>query len=158
MNQSTNKILIAAVVILLITNIALLSLFLLNRPEGRKTERKSALSNYLKNDIGFTNAQMVELDTIKNQHRREVKQMFDVMKNLKEENFRHIGQEGFSDSAIGVAATFSANQQKQLELLMLNHLKTIRNICTPQQRAKFDTGFYRVMQRPRSGDDKPRND
>lgn len=150
--QPRNKVLIILIGILLAANIILLSLFLLEKPE-KKPERRSQMGLYLTKEIGFSGQQMVQFDTIKAQHRRQVKLLFDSMRIRKEAAFRSIGANKFSDSSILNAATYSAAQQQQLELMMLKHIRDIREICTPAQRLQFDTGFYKVMTRNR-GDDK----
>lgn len=147
--QSNRKGLIIAMGVLLIANIILLAFFLFNNGEVKKPERKSPLSAYLQNEVGFSDAQMARFDSIKADHRNQVKALFDNMKNSKEQAFKTLGANGFSDSAIDAAATSSAIQQKALEINMLKHLRTIRDLCTEQQKAKFDTGFYKAMNRPK---------
>jgi flagellar basal body-associated protein FliL len=145
--NSKSKIIILMIGILLIANIILLSFFLLNKPENKRGERKSPMTNYLQNEIGFSKDQMAAFDSIKSNHKNEAKALFDKMRNNKVAAFKELATKQFSDSAIIDAATFSAMQQQQLEVNMLKHLRDIRNICTPLQREKFDTGFYRIMNR-----------
>ncbi|MEO5944876.1 MAG: Spy/CpxP family protein refolding chaperone [Ferruginibacter sp.] len=150
MNKETNrKGIMVAMGILLIANIILLAFFLFNSSGSKKPDRKSPMTTYLQNEIGFTKEQMTEFDSVKADHRNQVKDLFDKMRVNKEEIFKELGSKGFSDSAITDAATYSAMQQKELELSMLKHLKIIRDICTPEQKAKFDTGFYKIMSRGR---------
>lgn len=145
--QSKSKTLIIIIGILLLANIILLSVFLINKPDGKRQEHKSQMNAFLQNEIGFNDEQMAEFETIKTAHRGQVKDMFDKMRSNKEQAFKELGTRSFSDSAIINAATYSAMQQKELEIQMLKHLKDIRNICTPAQRAKFDSGFYKIMNR-----------
>lgn len=152
MNKQRNKIFIIVIGILLIANIVLLSVFLFGKP-AKKPERKSPMTTYLKNEIGFSDEQMVRFDTIKSQHRRQVKLIFDEMKDRKEASFKMLGQSGFSDSAIISVAASSAMQQQTIEETMLRHLRDIHNICIPAQQKKFDTGFYKMMVRPARGPD-----
>ncbi|MEP6712850.1 MAG: periplasmic heavy metal sensor [Ferruginibacter sp.] len=142
-----NKMVLLVLGILLIANLVLLSVFFLNKPDVKRGEHKSPMTDFLQKEIGFNKEQMAEFETIKSDHRSQVKELFDKMRNNKEQAFKELGTKSFSDSAIINAATYSALQQKDLEIQMLKHLKAIRNICTPQQRAKFDTGFYKVMNR-----------
>jgi Spy/CpxP family protein refolding chaperone len=150
MNKETNrKGIMVAMGILLIANIILLAFFLFNNPGNKRSERKSPMTGYLQNEIGFSKEQMAAYDSIKTDHRNQVKNLYDKMRISKEDIFKELGSKGFSDSAIIDAATYSAMQQKELELSMLKHLKTIRDICTPGQKVKFDTGFYKIMSRGR---------
>jgi len=153
--QSKNKTWLIVIGMLLMANVVLFATYLLKRPQGRKpAERGRAMSNYLKNELGFSDAQMSAFDSIKNQHKQQAKQAFDAMRTSKVQALKDLGAASFSDSAIAKAAAFSASQQQEMEMHMLQHLKEIRGICTPEQRQKFDTGFYKVMARPREGKSK----
>ena len=146
----SNKIFIIVIALLLIANIVTLTLLLGNKKNGYD-DRRNSMRNYLKNEIGFSAAQLNFFDSVKTRQRAEVKPMFDEMRTGKQLNLKSIGVENFSDSSIANASEYAATQQKMMEMTMLNHLKEIRNLCDPQQRTIFDTGFYKVMSRPNSG-------
>lgn len=145
----SNKIFIIVIALLLVANIVTLSILLTDK-KSDNDDRKNSMRNYLKNEIGFSDAQLIAFDTVKINHKAEIKPMFDEMRTHKQLNLKNIGAQNFSDSSIINATEYAAAQQKNLELKMLNHLKVIRNLCTPQQRAIFDTGFYKMMSRPGS--------
>ncbi len=142
----SNKILVIVIALLLIANIVTLTM-LLTTKKTDNDDRKNSMRNYLKNEIGFSAAQLEFFDSVKTKQRAEVKPMFDEMRTRKQLNLKNIGMQNFNDSAILNATEYAAAQQKNLEMKMLNNLKEIRNLCTPQQRAVFDTGFYKVMSR-----------
>ncbi len=144
----SNKIFIIVIALLLIANIGTLTLLLTADKKNDYDDRKTSMRNYLKNEIGFSDAQLIAFDTVKSQHRAEVKPMFEEMRTRKQLNLRNIGAQNFSDGSIIMAADYAAAQQEKLEMKMLSQLKIIRNLCTPQQRTIFDTGFYKIMSRP----------
>jgi hypothetical protein len=146
----SNKIFIIVIAILLIANIGTLVLLLTSDKKSDYDDRKNSMRNYLKSEVGFSDAQLIAFDTVKSIHRAEVKPMFDEMRTRKQLNLRNIGAQNFSDSSIINAANYAASQQKNLEMKMLSNLKVIRNLCTSQQRLIFDTGFYKMMTRPNS--------
>jgi periplasmic protein CpxP/Spy len=144
--MTKNKILILLVAVLLLTNIAML-VFMLSRPCGKKNMRRSreaAMTEFLQKDMGFSPQQLQQYDSLGRQHRESMGAMFDTMRNAKAQLLKKLAAEGFTDSAMAQAATLSAGKQQQMELLMLQHFKTIRNLCTPMQQAKFDTLYYKV--------------
>ena len=143
----SNKIFIIVIALLLIANAVTLSLLLTDK-KTETDDRRNTMRNYLKNEIGFSEAQLVAFDTVKSNHRAQVKPMFDEMRTHKQLNLKNIGAQNFSDSSIINATEYAAIQQKKIETQMLNNLKEIRNLCTPAQRAVFDTGFYKIMTRP----------
>lgn len=147
--NSSNKIFIIVIALLLIANVVTLTLFF----TGKKPEtddRKNTMRNYLKDEVGFSPAQLVAFDTVKSRQRAQAKLMYDEIRERKQNNLKKIGFDKFSDSTLKNAALYAASQQKDMEMKMLEHLKDIRNLCTPPQRAIFDTGFYKIMVRPNS--------
>lgn len=154
--QNRTKVLAAIIVILMIANIILVSLFLLNK-DGRKREgrmdRKAMIERFLKDEIGFSPAQLQQYDTLSNAHRENMKNMFDSLKNSKDKQFRELASVNFSDSAMNMAAEQSAVSQKVMTINMYNHVKKIRELCTPEQQPKFDSLFGKMLNR-RSGDGK----
>lgn len=145
------KILILLIVILLIANIAGLAYYTLHKPDGGKgsgqTDRKNMMENYLKKTVGFNAEQQVAYDSLIAKHRRNMKPMFDQMRKEKEERLNSISRQGFADSAIIIAVRKTAPNQEKLEIDMLQHLKDIRNLCTPAQQQIFDTSIYKVFTR-----------
>ena len=152
--QSKNKTLIIIIGILLIANIATLSFFLMNKHKGGMhghPDKREMITAYLKKDVGFTPQQLDVYDTMSKEHRSAMRTAFDDMAIHREEIFRQLALQGFSDSALDNAAAAIAIQQKSFELMMLHHLKDIRNICSPAQRPVFDTGFYKIISKRGEG-------
>ena len=146
--QPKNKILIITIGILLIANIVMLSLFFMNKKEHGKSgrfDKKAQVTAFLKNEVGFTETQLASYDTLSEEHRSQMKLIFDSMSAGREGVFQKLASDSFTDSSMNIAAMAIAEQQKQFEIIMLRHLKEIRNICTPAQQAVFDTGFYKII-------------
>jgi len=152
--QPKNKILIIIIGILLIANIATLSLFLMSKNDHARPQRpdkKAQLTAFLKNEVGFTDDQLSRYDTLSKEHRSKMKSNFDEMSTSREDIFKQLALQNFSDSAMDIAAKAIAGQQNLFEIKMLRHLKDIRNICTPAQQAIFDTGFYKIIAKKGDG-------
>jgi len=144
--NSSNKIFIIVIALLLIANVVTLTmLFTGKKPEN--DDRKNAMRNYLKSEVGFSAAQLIAFDTVKSKQRAQARLIYDEIRQRKQNNLKIIGNDNFSDSSIKSAASYAASQQENMEINMLKHLKDIRNLCTPPQRAIFDTGFYKIMVR-----------
>lgn len=145
--SSKSRILVAAVIFLLLTNIAMLVFFLWGKGPGKKDfhgGREAMMKEFLQKDIGFTQQQLQQYDTLSRQHRENAKAAFDEMRNNREQELRELGRNGFSDSAIGLAAGKSSTMQKEMVEKMLLHFKDIRKLCTPEQQPKFDSLFYKI--------------
>ena len=65
----------------------------------------------------------------------------------RKKTLRRLAADDFSDSAIAMAAAQMNTDQSGIELKMIQHLKTIRLLCTAEQKATFDTGFYKIIGR-----------
>jgi len=152
--QSKNKTLVLIIGILLIANIATLSFFLLNKcggNRGGRPDKKAMITNFLKKDVGFSAEQLSRYDTLSKQHRSEMKAAFDNMAAGREDIFKKLASQEFSDSALDHAAGDITGQQRSFESMMLHHLKEIRDICSPSQKMIFDTGFYKVISKRGEG-------
>lgn len=152
-----NKTMLILIAVLLLANIAGLAYFFMNKPGHKKTDmatqRKNAMSAYLKNDLGFNTVQLQQYDSISGKHHTLVEPLFEQMKAEKEKRLRFLAENNFADSAINQAVNQSAETQKILDIQMLLHLKDIRALCTDAQKQQFDTSIYKIMNR-RGGDRK----
>jgi Spy/CpxP family protein refolding chaperone len=146
--QNRNKIFIAIIVMLMIANIILVSLFLLKgdgTKRDRHQDRKVMIANFLKTEIGFSAQQLQQYDTLSDKHRDNIKAIFDSLKSSKDKQFKQLVAGNFTDSVMNTVADQSAISQKTMELKMFNHLKNIRMLCTPEQLPKFDSLFVKVL-------------
>jgi Spy/CpxP family protein refolding chaperone len=151
MEPNQNKVLLVIIAILILANGVTLAL-LLNKP-GHKAgskSRKENMEGYLKKDIGFNEKQIATYDSLHTNHKREVEEMYKGMKLAKEKNFKYLAENDFSDTLITLTGRKSGDNQEQLEVKMLSYLKEIRKIATPEQRLRFDTSFYKFMNKSRS--------
>ena len=157
--QNRSRILIMIIGILLIANIALVSFFLLKKDERKhekRIDRKTVIGNFLKDEIGFNDAQKKQYDSMSTWHSKYMKTMFEANRNSKDKQFRELTAAGFSDSIMNAIADQSASSQKAMELQMFSHLKSIRALCTPAQRPKFDSLFVKILNK-RGGEGRKTN-
>ena len=148
--QNKSKIFVAIIIMLMIANIVLVSLFLMKKDPGRRDkheDRKAMIANFLKNEIGFSTAQLQQYDTLSNNHRDHIKKMFDSLRSSKDKQFKQLAAGNFTDSVMNAVADQSAISQKTMELQMFNHLKNVRQLCTPDQLPRFDSLFPKVLNR-----------
>jgi len=152
--QNKSKVLLLIIGILLVSNIAMLCFFLMQKDaHPERPDRKAVIASFLKKEIGFNKAQLAQYDTLSNRHRENMKATFEGMRNRKDEQFKTLAAAGFSDSVMEQLAGQSGAEQKAIELRMFTHMRSIRDLCTPAQQPKFDTSFYKVFNR-RGGDEK----
>lgn len=150
MIKTTNnsKVLVAIIVILMITNIVLVSLYLFDHEGGKREnrmDRKAMIAGFLKDEIGFNTGQLQQYDILSNKHSENIKNMSDSLKSSRDIQFRQLAAGGFSDSVMNMVADQSAASQKMMTMQMYNHVKKIRLLCTPGQLPRFDSLFGKVL-------------
>ena len=149
-SSSKTKLLVTAVIFLLLTNIAMLVFFLCCKGPGKRDAhggKEAMMRFFLQKDIGFTAEQMQQYDTLSKLHQARVRPSFEEMKNNREQEMKELASNGFSDSAISLTATKSSAKQKEMLEKMFQHFRDIRQLCTAEQRPKFDSLFYKVFNR-----------
>jgi len=155
MNNSKNRVLIFLVIFLLLTNIAMLLYFTTfekHPPKANRNEnRRGPVTSVLQNDLGFSKAQMDMVDSLKKQHRALGKPLFDELGKSKDNFYRLIGQPGLNDSLLKAAAEEIGRKQAALDLQFFQNFISFRELCTEQQRPKFDSimpGVISKMMQP----------
>jgi protein CpxP len=146
--KHTNKILLIIIIVLLAINIGTLLFFLKGHEErGIHSNIKAAIPEFLQNDMGFSSQQMAEFDSLSQSQHVIFKGTIEEMRTSKEEEFKQLGAAGFSDSVMNNMVSHSLEKQKTLEIQFFQYIRDIRKICTADQQAKFDTSFYKVLDR-----------
>lgn len=157
-NQNKSKVFLVIIAILVIANIAMLSFLLQKKetsPRVEKPDRKTVISNFLKDEIGFNQSQLTQYDTLSNRQRDKMKSLFEDMRNNKNDQLKQLVAGNFSDSVINQVADQAVVTQKTMNIQMSNHIKSIRELCTPEQLPKFDSLFIKVFSKRSDGRKKP---
>lgn len=155
--QAKSKLFLLIIVVLLISNFGMLYLLNSHKDPGKNRGRgwDTMLKEFLQKDIGFSDAQLLQYDTLSKQQKEDMKGSFSGMKNRKEQQLKNLGSSAFSDSAISVAVEQSAEGQKIMERKMLTNLVAIRKLCTADQLPKFDSLIYKAWSRKPDNKKKP---
>lgn len=121
--------------LLLVSNMVLLFL-LLNKPAPHS--RQFPLREILKNEVGFSDAQMQQYDTLAAHQRKAIRLKFDGLRSGKQQGLTTVAASGFEDSTISAVALRWCQAQAQIDEAMMQHFKAVRSLCTPAQTPKFD--------------------
>lgn len=141
-SESRVKSLLLLIGVLVISNL-ITAYFLFSHSRPQKKERTGILKNFIKNELKFSDAQMASYEASRKAFMTKHDSSIKSIRETKETNLKNVGLSGFSDSAIAVATNFSVEKQREFDKSFFENLKAIRNICTPEQRVKFDSGFYK---------------
>ena len=148
--ETKNKTLLIIIVVLLLTNLILITFLVINKPfskKGMRGDRSTMIAAFLQNEIRFNQRQLKQYDSLNVPNRIKVKALFDTLKNDKENHFKLLALDNFSDTAIFKTANTIATKQKEIDIVLYKHYKEIRNICSPEQLPKFDSLFYKILNR-----------
>ncbi len=154
-----NKILAIAVVALLVINIGLLAFLWLHRPhmppnpperergdimdkerdrmpddKDRKVLTQGGPKEFLSHELNFSDKQIQDYDKLIEQHQKDIKAIRESMQKDRDSFWDGLSGSGSPESA----ASKIGDDQKQLELITFNHFKKVRELCTDEQKKKFD--------------------
>lgn len=148
--MKSNKILAIAVVVLLLSNIALIA-FLLKDKGGKSGGRSGGRDPFtmMVEELKMTDQQQTEYKQMRDQHFQKVKPLFDSMRAAKSAFYSLIREEDakLSDSLLTVYTGNIAARQAELDRFMFDHFRNVRKIFTAEQQPKFDSLVQRMMQR-----------
>jgi len=150
MAVSRNKIYVSLIGLLLLSNLALVAFFVMNKPEKREVRREhpgSYMKDALKNDVGFTDQQMAEFDKMADQHRQQMRPLFEDIGKTKESFYKMLSQPQTADTVLNQAASQIGDKQKAIDIKIFTHFQNIRQLCTPEQQSAFDSLIQRVVHR-----------
>jgi Spy/CpxP family protein refolding chaperone len=146
-SQSKYKTLVTIIVLLLITNIAVLSYFMFShkRNSDNHGKNRSGFDMLLKQEVGFTDEQTAQFSELRKTHWATAKQKMEALKQVKQNLFNLTKEENVSDSVINQLADSIALLQKQIELNSFQHFKSVRKICTPEQQPIYDSLMKKII-------------
>lgn len=164
MNSSRNKVLLLIIAILLISNIVLL-VFLFGTPKTEKPvshERQHRMSDYLKNEVGFSPQQMSSYEQLRKEQRERMKPVFEDIKNTKINFYLNLNDSLLPGADLDSMASPIGDKQTMLDARIMRYFISVRNLCTPEQKPRFDSIYpiviRRMMEWPRRGNDRRSTD
>ena len=149
---NNNKALIVIIVILLLTNIALTTFFLGMKPPPRKDmrdepDRPPKTSALLKNDLGFTEDQMNQYDSLRKEHWKAIKPLFKEINATKDSFYLNLRDTVINETELDNMADSIGMKQKKIDRLISNYFRSIRDICTPRQMPIYDSLIQKTVKR-----------
>jgi periplasmic protein CpxP/Spy len=154
--RSSNKMLTIAVILLLITNIALVAMLVLGKDKKyRRGGREEAFEMMVK-ELSMTDVQQKDYKAMKEAHMKDSKPLFDSLRTARNAFFALVKDSTVSDSILAVYSQRISERQALIDKNIFVHFKKVRNLFTPEQQPKFDTFVQKMMQRRRDNRDSAR--
>lgn len=145
--------LLVLVAILLLTNIATLSIYWIKKPnhEGGPARdngsHEKRMGQFLVDQMKFDTTQAAAYWKLRDSMIARQRPVVDSMRNAKKSFFDLLNQSGTTDSALIARSNEIADLQKRLDLATFRHFQNVRAICRPDQLEKFDTVIKEIVNR-----------
>jgi len=150
MKNSTNRILIVAVVLLLAANLVMVYM-MVKRPNRRGAHREMRGGpNEIIKALDLTDDQKKTYEQLKEVHFKSTKPLFDSIRSAKLAYFNMAKDSSVSDSVFMAYSETIRQKQSQADRLVFEHFRKVRQIFTPAQQIKFDSLLQKSMM-PRGG-------
>lgn len=154
--KSSNKILTIAVILLLITNIALVAMMVMGKgKKERRSGREQAFEMMVK-ELDMTEAQQKEYKQLKELHLKDSKPLFDSLRAARNAFFALVKDTAATDSMLAMHSQRISERQAAIDRNIFAHFRKVRQLFTPEQQPKFDTFVQKMMQRKRDSRDSAR--
>jgi periplasmic protein CpxP/Spy len=145
--------LLVLVAILLLTNIATLSIYWFKKPgreggPGRDPgSREKRMGQFMVDQMKFDANQEATYWKLRDSIIVIQKPVMDSLRNAKKRFFDLLNEQDASDSLLTARSNEIADMQKRLDLVTFRHFQKVRAICRPDQLQKFDTVIKEIVNR-----------
>lgn len=143
--------LLVLVAILLITNIATLSIYWLKKPphDGPPDpgKREKRMGQFMVDQLQFDTQQAAAYWKLRDSMIGTQKPVVDSIRLAKKRFFDLLNQNNVSDSELYIRSNEVADLQKKLDLATFRHFQHVRALCHPDQLQKFDTVINEIVNR-----------
>lgn len=147
--KSNNKILSIAVILLLITNIALV-IFMVkgkDRYDGRRSGGKGDPFETMAKELNMTEQQKKEHLKFREEYFKSTKPLFDSVRSAKSAFFALVKDSTITDSAVNAYNRRYSDIQLTIDRLTFEHFRRVRALYAGDQQKKYDEMVQKMMQR-----------
>lgn len=141
---SKNKLLTWLVALLLVANIATITMFWLDK-NRQNVRSKGTPAAFLIKSLNLDSNQQAQLDVLRKAHRSAVQPLRNLVKESKDAFFDLLKESIISDSVKQLAAKKISVLTEEIDLVTFNHFLKVRAICRPDQQLKFDVIIDEVI-------------
>lgn len=137
------KLLIRIVIVLVILNVASISVFLFkdccHRPPPKEhRDEQRDVSDVLKNELNLTEKQVQQFKDIRTGFFEKEKALAKVIRSERDSMNEAMFSKSTDEELVKALARRVANNEYQMELLRFEQSKQLKAVCTPEQMGKFE--------------------
>lgn len=147
------KWLLVLVAILLLTNIATLSIYWFKKsaheggPGRFSGNREKRMGQFMVDQMKFDANQQATYWKLRDSIMAIQRPVMDSIRSAKKSFFDLLNQTEATDSMLTARSNEIADLQKKLDLVTFRHFQKVRAICRPDQLQKFDTVIKEIVNR-----------
>jgi periplasmic protein CpxP/Spy len=147
MKYSNNKILTIAVVLLLITNIALVALMMFGKNDKPKRGPggKGDPFAMMEKELGMTEVQKKEHLQFREEYFKKINPLFDSVRYAKAAYFALVKDTTLADSVLVSSYNKITAMQTAIDRYTFDHFRRVRALYTPGQQLKYDSLVQKMM-------------
>ena len=135
-----NKLLLLIIGVLLVANIGLLWFYVWKKPNKVQARKQIETPvERLKRELGFNAQQITTYDTLRSQHYRTIRPMFEDLNISRDSLFKLMHQPMVADSLIASQSEVVYEKQKAIDIKMHRYFRSLRDLCTDEQKPKMDS-------------------
>lgn len=144
--------LLVLVAILLITNIATLSIYWIKRPHRGgpgfdPAKREKKMGQFMINQLQFDAQQEAAYWKLRDSMLALQRPIMDSIRHAKKRFFDLLNHPNVTDSLLHARSNEVAELQKRLDVVTFHHFEKVRAICRPHQVQKLDTVIKEIVNR-----------
>jgi Spy/CpxP family protein refolding chaperone len=147
--KSSNKILTITVILLLVTNIALVAFMVMGKkkPEGKHPGGKGDPFEMMAKELNMTEQQKKEHLQYRDEYFKAIKPLFDSVRSAKAAFFAMIKDADVSDSVLNISNKRISDIQFTIDKLTFEHFRRVRVLYKEDQQKKYDELVQKMTQR-----------
>jgi protein CpxP len=144
-----------AVVGLLAVNLGLIAFLVLRKPGPPPHERQDGPRNVIIEKLGLTEAQTARYDQLITEHQAEIRRLNDEIRKTKNNLYATLASDSESREDFFISRLGAL--QRQVETAHYTHFMALKNLCTPDQKDKFNdlttslADYFAIGKRPPMG-------
>lgn len=146
-----NKLLLLIIGVLLIANVTMLYFHVWKKKPGPKrysdSEIRERAKSKLKKEVGFTEAQLAQYDTLRTKHFESMKPLFESLRASKDSFYNLLYSAPAADSLIETYSMTVSEKQRNIDVKMLRYFRSLKEICSDEQKPKMDSFLKNITNR-----------
>ncbi|UII29344.1 periplasmic heavy metal sensor [Fulvivirga maritima] len=145
--MNKNRLLTVLVIVLAVMNLALISFWWYSKPEQKQNKkwpnRGKRVESFFSRQLGLTEDQAQAFETERKEH---FKATMPIVKEVQSEKKKIVSMLGQGADSLQIEAVLQSINDKNNDLERLNfwHIRNLREICTDEQKPKFDKIIKRM--------------